>query len=117
MFDSLGVGQTGGVTPGTVEGMARLRSKRHPGPAVPSPSTSLAGRSADSLPSCWRSSYPSVVRRLILAGTMPARWATRASLEPGLARAGECSSPDGRETRLPCCMRTVIAAGRPAGNR
>jgi len=71
MFDSLGVGQTGGVTPGTVEGMADFAaSVIRAGGTEPVDvlGWSLGGFVAQLL----AIKYPSVVRRLILAGTMPA---------------------------------------------
>jgi pimeloyl-ACP methyl ester carboxylesterase len=71
MFDSLGVGQTAGTVPVTVEGMAdfaaRLIQTADAGP-VNVLGWSLGGFVGQVL----AVKYPHVVRRLVLAGTMPA---------------------------------------------
>jgi pimeloyl-ACP methyl ester carboxylesterase len=71
MFDSTGVGETGGVTPSTVEGMAdfaaRLIQIAGSG-LVDVLGWSLGGFVAQVL----AIKYPQLVRKLVLAGTMPA---------------------------------------------
>ena len=70
MFDSLGIGQTGGATPVTVEGMADFAaSVIRAGGTEPVDvlGWSLGGLVAEVL----AIKYPRVVRSLILAGTMP----------------------------------------------
>lgn len=70
MFDSIGVGQTGGATPATVEGMADFAaSVIRAGGTEPVDvlGWSLGGFVAQVL----AIKYPRVVRKLILAGTMP----------------------------------------------
>ena len=70
MFDSLGVGQTDGVTPRSVEGMADFAASviRAAGEApVDVLGWSLGGFVAQVL----ALKYPHVVRKLVLAGTMP----------------------------------------------
>jgi len=71
MFDSLGVGQTDGVTPATVEGMADFAaSVIRAGGTEPVDvlGWSLGGFVAQVL----AIKYPKAVRRVVLAGTMPA---------------------------------------------
>ena len=71
MFDSLGVGQTDGVTPATVEGMADFAaSVIRAGGTEPVDvlGWSLGGFVAQVL----AIKYPHVVRKVVLAGTMPA---------------------------------------------
>ena len=71
MFDSPGVGETGGVTPASVEGMADFAARvieadgHRPADVL---GWSLGGFVAQVL----AIKYPQVVRRVILAGTMPA---------------------------------------------
>ncbi len=71
MFDSLGVGQTGGVAPASVEGMADFAARviqaqgKEPVDVL---GWSLGGFVAQVL----ALKYPHLVRKLILAGTMPA---------------------------------------------
>lgn len=88
MFDSLGVGQTDGVAPATVEGMADFAASviqvAGAGP-VDVLGWSLGGFVGQVL----ALKYPYLVRRLVLAGTMPpgdapglvwsSEWLTRAS--------------------------------------
>jgi pimeloyl-ACP methyl ester carboxylesterase len=71
VFDSLGIGQTGGVTPDTVEGMADFAaSVIRAGGTEPVDvlGWSLGGFVAQVL----AIKYPHVVRKVVLAGTMPA---------------------------------------------
>jgi pimeloyl-ACP methyl ester carboxylesterase len=71
MFDSLGVGQTAGAVPDTVEGMADFAARVIQVAAEGSVDVlgwSLGGFVAQVL----TLKYPHVVRKLVLAGTMPA---------------------------------------------
>lgn len=71
MFDSLGVGQTGGVTPASAEGMADLAARviqAHGEEPVDVLGWSLGGFVAQVL----ALKYSHLVRKLVLAGTMPA---------------------------------------------
>jgi pimeloyl-ACP methyl ester carboxylesterase len=71
MFDSLGVGQSGGVTPASVEGMADFAAsviQADGNTPVDVLGWSLGGFVAQVL----ALKYPQVVRKVVLAGTMPA---------------------------------------------
>jgi pimeloyl-ACP methyl ester carboxylesterase len=71
MFDSLGVGQTGGVTPASVEGMADFAAsviQADGNTPVDVLGWSLGGFVAQVL----ALKYPRVARKVVLAGTMPA---------------------------------------------
>ena len=70
MFDSLGVGQTGGVTPDSVEGMADFAARVIKGERV-GPVDILGWSLGGFVAQVLAVKYPEAVRSLVLAGTMP----------------------------------------------
>jgi len=104
VFDSLGIGQTGGVTPDTVEGMADFAaSVIRAGGTEPVDvlGWSLGGFVAQVL----AIKYPHVVRKVVLAGTMPAGGAPELVWSADWLKRASRPDPDGRERARPVVWR------------
>jgi len=112
MFDSLGVGQSGGVTPSTVEGMADFAARvirATTDRPVDVLGWSLGGFVAQVL----ALEHPSVVRALVLAGTMPPGGASELVWSPEwLERA---SAPVPTAENVLALMYTNSPSSRQAG--